>query len=199
MRKTEKQDKIERQKEEKMEEEKVIQYSQYTIPYRIERGKVKHIYLKIKEDILVVKAPYYVTEKQIIQILLKKEHWIIKTMESIKHRKKEEEAITQEEIQELEKRVSPMIERYLQQTNLSPKQWKIKDIKYAWGSCSSKKNITLNAKLAKKSDTIIEYVVLHELCHLKYMNHSKEFWNLIEVYMPDYKTRRKELKNGEKS
>lgn len=182
-----------------MKEEKVIQYSKHTIPYRIERGKVKHIYLKIKEDKLVVKAPYYVTEKQIIQILLQKEHWIIKAIESIKHRKKEEEPISQEEIKELEKRVKPILERYMQQTNLAPKKWKIKDIKYAWGSCSSKKNITLNAKLAKKSDKIIEYVVLHELCHLKHMNHSKDFWNLIETYMPDYKARRKELKNGEEN
>ena len=70
----------------------------------------------------------------------------------------------------------------------------IKEIKYAWGSCSSKKNITINLELIKYSQKAIRYVILHELCHIKHMNHSKEFWKLVEKYMPEYKEIQKEFK-----
>ena len=58
----------------------------------------------------------------------------------------------------------------------------------------SNKNITINQKLISYSETAIRYVILHELCHLKYMNHSKEFWNLVQIYMPEFKEVKKEFK-----
>ena len=70
---------------------------------------------------------------------------------------------------------------------------RIKNIKYAWGSCSVNKNITINLKLAIKNEKIVEYVVLHEMCHLLEMNHSKKFWKLVEENIKDYKKLRKEL------
>ena len=79
-------------------------------------------------------------------------------------------------------------------TNLKPNNIRIRDISYAWGSCSTNKNITISLKLIKYSKEAIKYVILHELCHLKYMNHSKNFWNLVEKYMPDYKEIKKEFK-----
>ena len=75
-----------------------------------------------------------------------------------------------------------------------PNKVKIKNIKYAWGSCSSKKNISINMELAKKDEKVTEYVVLHEMCHLKQMNHSQKFWALVEKYMPEYKEYKKMLK-----
>ena len=63
------------------------------------------------------------------------------------------------------------------------------------GSCSSKKNITINLNLALKPIECIKYVVLHEMCHLIYMNHSKKFWDLIESKMPEYKQYKKLLNN----
>ena len=79
-------------------------------------------------------------------------------------------------------------------TGLYPLSVVIKDQKSRFGSCSSKKNINLNWKLVMAPMEVIDYVVLHELCHLKEMNHSKEFWNLVESFMEDYKERRKWLK-----
>lgn len=63
-----------------------------------------------------------------------------------------------------------------------------------WGSCSSKGNLNFNYKLYFLPDYLSEYVVAHELCHLKEMNHSKNFWDLVAVTIPDYKQRVKELK-----
>lgn len=70
---------------------------------------------------------------------------------------------------------------------LRPKEYRIKKLKRAWGNCSSKKVIAINMEVAKHSREFIKYVVLHEVCHLKHMNHSKQFWTLVEKHMPDYK------------
>lgn len=56
-----------------------------------------------------------------------------------------------------------------------------------WGSCSSRKNISLNWKLICQSPILIDYVIVHELCHLRYLNHSTDFWNLVKHYFPSYK------------
>lgn len=71
----------------------------------------------------------------------------------------------------------------------------IKKLKTAWGKCNSKRKITINPDLMKYDQRVIDYVVLHEFCHLRYMNHSKDFWNMVGKFMPDYKDLKKELKN----
>ena len=72
----------------------------------------------------------------------------------------------------------------------------IKKLKTAWGKCNSKGKITINPDLMKYDQRVVDYVVLHEFCHLRYMNHSKDFWNMVSKYMPDYKLLRNELKNA---
>ncbi len=79
---------------------------------------------------------------------------------------------------------------------LFPNDVKIKDQKARFGSCSSKKNINLNWKLIMAPVEIIDYVIVHELCHLMEMNHSNKFWSLVETYMEDYQVRRKWLKEN---
>ncbi len=70
----------------------------------------------------------------------------------------------------------------------------IKNMTSRWGSCSTKKNLSFNLKLMYFKPKIIEYVIVHELCHLKEMNHSKNFWLLVEDIIPDYKICRKKIK-----
>ena len=71
---------------------------------------------------------------------------------------------------------------------------KIKNQKTRWGSCSSKKNISFNYKLLYFDKKVIDYVIIHELCHLKEMNHSIKFWNLVEEIMPDYRIQKKRIR-----
>ena len=86
------------------------------------------------------------------------------------------------------------MEDIIYKTKLKPEKITIKNLSATWGICSSKKNISINQNLMMYSRKAIEYVCLHEICHLKYMNHSKEFWDMVEHYMPDYKMAKKELK-----
>ncbi|MDR3611177.1 MAG: M48 family metallopeptidase [Ignavibacteriaceae bacterium] len=64
-----------------------------------------------------------------------------------------------------------------------------------WGSCSSKANLSFNYKLMKYREEVIDYVIIHELCHLKVMNHSPKFWSLVETHCPNFKSLKKELKS----
>lgn len=70
----------------------------------------------------------------------------------------------------------------------------IKGQKTRWGSCSIRKNLSFNYKLMQYREEVIDYVIIHELCHLKEMNHSKKFWLLVDEICPDYKSLKKELK-----
>jgi hypothetical protein len=63
-----------------------------------------------------------------------------------------------------------------------------------WGSCSKRGNISLNYKLMKLKKDLIDYVLVHELCHTRHPNHSKNFWNEVEKFLPNYKLLKKELK-----
>lgn len=63
----------------------------------------------------------------------------------------------------------------------------IRTMSKRWGSYISQKKILLNPKLIHTSTECIDYVIIHELCHLKYKNHSKDFWNLLTIKMPDWK------------
>ena len=64
---------------------------------------------------------------------------------------------------------------------------KIKNLSSRWGSCSAKKNLSFNLKLMYFNYQVIDYVIVHELCHLKELNHSKKFWKLVEDIIPNYK------------
>ena len=80
------------------------------------------------------------------------------------------------------------------QMNVHFNMVRIKNVKTIWGSCSSKKNLKFNFKLFFLPEALIDYVFVHELAHLKHMNHSKAFWSEVEKQIPDYKKRREELK-----
>lgn len=85
-----------------------------------------------------------------------------------------------------------LIEEWLLITNKSINKLTIKTLKRNWGSCEvGKKNINLNSELLKQDMKFVEYVILHEIAHLEHPNHSKNFYNYIEKFMPDWKERKK--------
>jgi predicted metal-dependent hydrolase len=90
--------------------------------------------------------------------------------------------------------IQDIVETQSSRMGLYYKAVRYKKMKSRWGSCSSKKNLNFNIMLMQCPIKVIEYVVIHELCHLKEMNHSSKFWNLVETHDPSYKTHRSMLK-----
>ena len=90
------------------------------------------------------------------------------------------------------KRCTELGERY----NLIPDKIIIRRQKTRWGSCSVNRTLSFNFKLMMLRADIIDYIIVHELCHLKELNHSSNFWFLVEEILPDYKQLRKELKQS---
>ena len=70
---------------------------------------------------------------------------------------------------------------------IEPKTIKIKEQKSIWGSCSYDNKLSFNYKLVMAESFAIDYVIIHEMCHMIHKNHSKEYWNLVESIMPDYR------------
>lgn len=171
--------------------QKEVHMNQSQIPYTIIRGNIKNLYLQIKDGVLIVKAPKAFSKEQIQEIVTKKQKWIEKNLQKSLQKQEKEAMYEQEEFIQI---VQENVKELMKATGLRPKKVRVREIKYAWGTCSSGKNITINQKLICYSKQAIRYVILHELCHLTYMNHSKKFWELVETYMPNYKEARRELK-----
>lgn len=179
-----------------MNREHKIEYNGEIIPYELIQSKIKNMYIYIKDGKVTVKAPTRLKDKVIHNFVSKKAKWIYEKIKQDKENPKKQEKIETEDIEKLELVVRNCIEKYTKLLKETPNKVRIKDINYAWGSCSSKRNITINKKLAKKDEKVIEYVILHEMCHLKYMNHAKEFWDLVETHMPEYKKCKNMLKSN---
>ncbi|MCM1025751.1 MAG: DUF45 domain-containing protein [Roseburia sp.] len=79
-------------------------------------------------------------------------------------------------------------------TGGSYKKITVRDQKTRWGSCSSRGTLSFNYRLIFAPPKVLDYVVVHELCHLTHMNHSKDFWNMVGSVLPDYRKQRKWLR-----
>lgn len=97
--------------------------------------------------------------------------------------------------QTLEK-VTERISYYQRYFKVQPHAIVVKEQKKRWASCSSKRNLNFNWRCVMAPVWVLDYIVVHEMCHLVHMNHSKEFWALVERIMPDYKRHREWLKNN---
>ncbi|MEK7618325.1 MAG: SprT family zinc-dependent metalloprotease [Patescibacteria group bacterium] len=87
------------------------------------------------------------------------------------------------------------VDEWNQFYNFAYNRINIKNQKTRWGSASKKGNLNFNYKIVHLPKELLDYLIVHELCHLKEFNHSKEFWVLVAQIMPNYRTHRRELKN----
>ena len=88
------------------------------------------------------------------------------------------------------------LEKLSNQTSLTPNGLTIKQYKARWGSCNNKGHINLNYLLMMTPDFVIDYVIIHELCHLEHMNHSAQFWQLVAYHCPHFKEAKQWLKQN---
>lgn len=168
------------------------------------RSNRKTVAIQVNSDLSVtVRAPRLASQKDIERILEEKESWICKHIEQIKKKKEKYEAentekLTHEELMALADKALDVIpgrvEYFAKLIGVTYGRITIRNQKTRWGSCSSKGNLNFNCLLMLVPSEIIDYVVVHELCHRKEMNHSKAFWTLVEKVLPDYRDAVKWLK-----
>lgn len=168
------------------------------------RSNRKTVAIQVNSDLSVtVRAPRSASEKDIEEILKKKEAWISKHIEKIKKTKERLEAeptekLTREKVialaEEALKVIPARVEYFAKVIGVTYGKITIRNQKTRWGSCSSKGNLNFNCLLMLAPSEVLDYVVVHELCHRKQMNHSKAFWSEVEKVLPDYKEARKWLK-----
>ncbi|WP_425448545.1 M48 family metallopeptidase [Dethiothermospora halolimnae] len=91
-------------------------------------------------------------------------------------------------------KVIEKIEYYKPYFNVKPNLVKVKEQKKRWASCSSKRNLNFNWRCSMAPSNVLDYIVVHEMCHMVHLNHSKNFWALVEEIMPDYRERKEWLR-----
>ena len=221
-----------------------VKYNSKIIEYETVRSKIKNLYIHVRDNKVIVKAPIKMKQSEIEDIVDRKKKWIyekinqnvvenykdgntvkilgkdfllqVQFLKDIKpilelnesdvvislpleRKNRNNTQIIKDLINNLymkiaEKEVAMAMMVVTRIVGIKPNKYRIKRLKTAWGTCTQNKNITINSELMKYDRQVIQYVVLHEICHLKYMNHSKEFWNMVEKYMKDYKEVRSRLK-----
>ncbi|MGI6412577.1 MAG: M48 family metallopeptidase [Syntrophomonadaceae bacterium] len=92
--------------------------------------------------------------------------------------------------------INERIKYYQPKVGVQPARITVKEQKKRWGSCSSRGNLNFNWRAVMAPSPVLDYIIVHELCHLKHHNHSREFWNLLASILPDYKNRREWLKKN---
>ena len=166
--------------------------------YEIIRSKRRTVSLQVRRDgSVLVRAPLRTSEKAIDEFVLKHENWIKSKQEIAKNRHIPED-FSKNEIKELKNKlkeiITPILEKYSNIMGVEPIKVSINSAKTRFGSCSSKKTLNFSYRLALYPYEAIEYVCVHELAHLKEMNHSKKFWQIVASILPDYKKRKELLK-----
>ena len=168
--------------------------------YQWVRSNRKTTAIQIDENgDVIVRSPYSVSRQRVEKMLLDKQDWIEKHQKEIKERKKNRHIITEQERREGIERAKIVfperIRYYAKIMGVTYGKVTLREQKTRWGSCSSKGNLNFNCLLMLTPPEIIDYVVVHELCHRKEMNHSENFWNEVEKVIPDYKDSLQWLKN----
>ena len=161
---------------------------------------IKHLYLRVKEDHIQINAPKYISQERIKNFICKHFLFIQQKLEEKSYLFGEENALANKELYKelLPKVIEQFLKVYTKKMNLYPSKIGYRFNSSRWGSCSAKNSINFNYYLAKLPKRLIEYVVVHELAHIKHKNHSKEFWKFVEQFLPDLKERKKELREWEK-
>jgi predicted metal-dependent hydrolase len=187
------------------------------LEYNLVYSKRKTLGICIKAPgIIIVRAPMHLPKEQIEKSLKNKSKWILQKLELLSkidiasevklYEEKfmittpvKDEEIIKESMQLWYKQkareiVIEKIEYYSKYFQLMPNSIKIKAQKTRWGSCTYKNDLALNYKLIMAPPDVLDYVVVHEMCHMEHKNHSKNFWNRVSSIMIDYKEKRNWLK-----
>ena len=171
--------------------------------FRVVRSDRKSLALTIDRDgEVVVRSPFRISDTYIQAFVLAHRNWILKKQKELKEKQRNKAAepvLTGEELKEIVKSakmdIPVRVRHYAEILHVEYGRITIRNQKTKWGSCSSKGNLNFNCLLMLVPEYVRDYVVVHELCHRKEMNHSTSFWNEVESVLPDYRMARKWLRD----
>ena len=191
-----------------------IEINKKIVTVKLENKKnIKHCYLRVlNSELLEIKANIYFTINDAKELINKKKDWIENSISKMINKsiqkdeflllgeikKIEEHKIKNIDIfykNEIQKILPQKVEEFSKKMNLFPTSISYRKNKRTWGSCNYKNGLNFNILLMKFPIELMEYVIIHELAHIKHKNHSKKFWDLVEDFCPDYKQREKIFKN----
>ena len=174
------------------------------IPYRIIRSGRRTLCLEVTaEGAVLVRVPYRATNAEIQRFVTSRQDWILRSRERIRERRQAEDAfavppIPPADVRALAARalreIPPRTARYAELLHVTYSRITIRNQTSLWGSCNARGSLSFNCLLMLMDQRIIDYVIVHELCHRLEMNHSARFWAEVERILPDYRERRRWLK-----
>lgn len=161
--------------------------------FEIIRSKRRTIAIEIQKDLrIVVRAPIGMRDAEIQRFVIEKQHWIEKHLQIASMRRAEKEPLlTAEEIHVLTtaalQDIPQRVAKFAPIVGVTVGRITIRHQKSRWGSCSAKGNLNFNCLLMLCPEQVRDYVVVHELCHRKELNHSPAFWAQVESVLPEYR------------
>ncbi len=179
-----------------------------SIEYTLIRSARKTISLQLREtgtDIrnikgveVIVRAPRHMALKDINDFVERHRSWIERRTAQLAQARQNKRVISNREREEGIRAAKEQIPRrvayFARQMGVTYGRVTIREQKTRWGSCSSKDNLNFNWKLMLMPEDVLDYVVVHELAHRREMNHSERFWAIVAEVLPDYRERRRRLK-----
>ena len=158
-----------------------IRYETSTIPYAIIRSsRRKTSEIQVGEHGIEIRVPVHKKDGEIWDMVHDKKQWIYKKY--LEFQTGEKQFKTRLEKSYIERRT----ERLAPKIGVRPSKISIKFLKTRWGSATSNGVITINSRLLRAPKDVIDYIIVHELCHLKIRGHSGAYWNLVGIHMRDY-------------
>lgn len=169
---------------------------------RVVRSDRRTVSIIIERDLSVtVRAPRRIKEEEIERILREKAAWIERHRAIMRQRVAEEAAVAPMTEQEKRacraataKALETLVPMYAERIGVTYSRVCVRFQKTRYGSCSSRGTLSFHAALSRMPREVMEYVVVHELCHRKHMDHSAAFWTEVERYCPTYREARRWLK-----
>ena len=167
------------------------------------RKRVKRMNMRIKEPDgrVEISAPYVTPEREIVRFIRSKRSWIDKSAAKVRaaaeaYPEPETKAEKEARRRDLKRRISERLPYIEDVTGLRCSGWTVRDMKTRWGSCNTKTHhINFSLMLALRSDVELDYVILHELVHTVVPDHGKDFYAMMDRYMPGWKQIRKNMRD----
>ena len=174
------------------------------IRVQVIRSGRKSLGLEVRPDgTVLARIPARLSDRELKAFIEKQKDWILKKVDQVKKRADARtkilvpsvDALSDAEIQKIKDKIADRVKYYCAVMQVTVGRITIRNQKTRWGSCSNAGNVNFNYQLYYLPDELLDYVVVHELAHRRHMNHSKEFWDEVSRYCPDYAAKRRKLKD----